>query len=156
MFIESEYQTRTPPKNSENFYRHRAISSPHSPVPIASGSTIADAQTVGYRSIGIDIDRDYFHLAEASIPKLAALYPAFEGDQLEFDSSDYPQEAVEEGQLTMALAEEPARYRVQECSLLAADCCLLPFDQLAGGTGWGIARRGWKPLPIPFAAFGPI
>ena len=71
---------------------------------MGSGSTIAAAETVGYRSTGIEIDKDYFRLAEASIPKLAALYPTLEGDQLEFDSSDYPQEAVEEGQLTMALA----------------------------------------------------
>ena len=48
------------------------------------------------------------------IPKLAALYPAFQGDALAFDSSDYPQEAVEEGQLTMALAESAGRYRVRK------------------------------------------
>ncbi len=77
---------------------------------MGSGSTIAAAEAVGYRSVGIEIDKDYFHLAEASIPKLAALYPTFEGDQLEFDSSDYPQEAVEEAQLTMALAESAGRY----------------------------------------------
>jgi len=85
MFIASEYQTQTPRKSSENSYSYRAISSPHFPVPIASGSTIAAARTVGYRSIGIEIDRDYFHLAVAAIPKLAALYPTFEGDELEFD-----------------------------------------------------------------------
>jgi DNA modification methylase len=70
---------------------------------MGSGSTIAAAEAVGYRCAGIEIDKDYFHLAEASIPKLAALYPTFEGDELEFDSSDYPQEAVEEAQLTMVL-----------------------------------------------------
>ena len=81
---------------------------------MGSGSTIAAAEAVGYRSVGIEIDKDYFHLAEASIPKLAALYPTFEGDTLEFDSSDYPQEAVEEAQLTMALAESAGRYRVRK------------------------------------------
>jgi hypothetical protein len=81
---------------------------------MGSGSTIAAAQAVGYRSVGIEIDKDYFRLAEASIPKLAALYPTFEGDDLEFDSSDYPQEAVEESQLTMALAEPAGRYRVRK------------------------------------------
>jgi DNA modification methylase len=80
---------------------------------MGSGSTIAAAEAVGYRSTGIEIDKDYFRLAEASIPKLAALYPIFEGDKLEFDSSNYPQEAVEEGQLTMALAKSPRRYRVR-------------------------------------------
>lgn len=55
---------------------------------MGSGSTIAAAEAVGYQSAGIEIDKDYFHLAEASIPKLAALYPTFEGDELELDSSD--------------------------------------------------------------------
>ena len=81
---------------------------------MGSGSTIAAAEAIGYRSVGIEIDKDYFHLAETSIPKLAALYPTFEGDELEFDSSDYPQEAVEEGQLTMALAESAGRYRARK------------------------------------------
>ena len=71
---------------------------------MGSGSTIASAEAVGYRSVGIEIDRDYFRLAEASVPKLAALDPVFQGDELEFDSSDYPQDAVAEGQPTMALA----------------------------------------------------
>jgi hypothetical protein len=35
----------------------------------------------------------------------ALKYPTFQGGELEFDSSDYPQKAVEEGQLTMPLAE---------------------------------------------------
>ncbi|MGO9274297.1 MAG: hypothetical protein ACLQOO_29355, partial [Terriglobia bacterium] len=74
----------------------------------------AAAEAIGYRSVGIEIDKDYFHLAETSIPKLAALYPTFEGDELEFDSSDYPQQAVEEGQLTMALAESAGRYRARK------------------------------------------
>jgi hypothetical protein len=81
---------------------------------IGSGSTIAAAKAVSYRSVGIEIDKDYFRLAETAIPKLAALYPTFEGDSLEFDLSDYPQEAVEESQLTMALAEPHTRYRVRK------------------------------------------
>jgi site-specific DNA-methyltransferase (adenine-specific) len=81
---------------------------------MGSGSTIAAAEAVGYRSVGVEIDKDYFRLAETAIPKLAALYPTFEGDSLEFDFSDYPQEAVEESQLTMALAEPHVRYRVRK------------------------------------------
>jgi hypothetical protein len=81
---------------------------------MGSGSTIAAAEAVGYRSVGIEIDKDYFRLAETAIPKLAALYPAFEGDSLEFDLSDYPQEAIEESQLTMALAESHGHYRVRK------------------------------------------
>ena len=81
---------------------------------MGSGSTIAAAEAVGYQSVGIEIDKDYFRLAETAIPKLAALYPTFEGDKLAFDSSDYLQEAVEEAQLSMALAESRARYRAHK------------------------------------------
>jgi DNA modification methylase len=38
-----------------------------------SGSTLAAAEAVGYASAGIERDRDYFELATAAIPKLAAL-----------------------------------------------------------------------------------
>jgi DNA modification methylase len=81
---------------------------------MGSGSTIAAAEAIGYRSIGIEIDKDYFHLAEGAIPELAALYPTFGGEQLEFDSSDCPQEAVAEVQLTMALAETPPPYKTRK------------------------------------------
>ena len=74
---------------------------------MGSGSTVAAAQAIGYRSIGIEMDSDYFRLAEAVIPKLAALYPTFAGDDLEFEAGDSPHETVAEAQLTMALAEPP-------------------------------------------------
>jgi hypothetical protein len=67
-----------------------------------------------YRSVGIEIDKNYFHLVEATIPKLAALHPTLHGDTLDFDSIDYPQEADAEGQLTVALAESAGRYRVRK------------------------------------------
>jgi site-specific DNA-methyltransferase (adenine-specific) len=38
-----------------------------------SGSTLAAAAAVGYRSIGVEIDRRYFTLATRAIPKLVAL-----------------------------------------------------------------------------------
>jgi site-specific DNA-methyltransferase (adenine-specific) len=40
---------------------------------MGAGSTIAAAQTVGYKSIGIEIDERYFSIAEQAIAKLAAL-----------------------------------------------------------------------------------
>ena len=38
-----------------------------------SGSTLAAAEAVGYKSIGVELDREFFDLASVSIPKLAAL-----------------------------------------------------------------------------------
>jgi DNA modification methylase len=38
-----------------------------------SGSTLAAAAAVGYRSIGVELDRRYFALAKRAIPKLLAL-----------------------------------------------------------------------------------
>ena len=38
-----------------------------------SGSTLAAAESVGYRAVGIERDAEYFDLARAAIPKLAAL-----------------------------------------------------------------------------------
>ncbi|MBN2443548.1 MAG: helix-turn-helix domain-containing protein [Spirochaetales bacterium] len=37
---------------------------------MGGGSTIAAAEYLGYESIGLEIDKDYFRLAEESIPKL--------------------------------------------------------------------------------------
>lgn len=38
-----------------------------------AGSTLAAANAVGYSSVGVEIDRDYYDLALASVPRLAAL-----------------------------------------------------------------------------------
>jgi site-specific DNA-methyltransferase (adenine-specific) len=40
---------------------------------MGGGSTIAAAVAVGYESIGVEVDPDFFHMAEDAIPKLAAL-----------------------------------------------------------------------------------
>jgi site-specific DNA-methyltransferase (adenine-specific) len=40
---------------------------------MGSGSTIAAAEAIGYRSIGVERYRDYFEIAREAIPKLAAL-----------------------------------------------------------------------------------
>ena len=40
---------------------------------MGAGSTIAAAQALGYKSVGIEIDERYFRVAEQAIPKLAAL-----------------------------------------------------------------------------------
>jgi site-specific DNA-methyltransferase (adenine-specific) len=38
-----------------------------------AGSTLAAANAVGYESIGIELDPEYFALAQEAVPKLAAL-----------------------------------------------------------------------------------
>jgi DNA modification methylase len=40
---------------------------------MGSGSTIAAASRLGYRSVGIEIDAEYFKMAQSAIPALAAL-----------------------------------------------------------------------------------
>ena len=49
-----------------------------------SGSTVAAAQAVGYEAIGVEIDETYFSQAREHIPRLAALYPDFTGDRLDW------------------------------------------------------------------------
>jgi DNA modification methylase len=43
---------------------------------MGSGSTVAAAVACGYRSIGIEINHEYFKLAQRAIPELALLTPA--------------------------------------------------------------------------------
>jgi DNA modification methylase len=40
---------------------------------MGSGSTIAAAKSVGYRSTGVEIDHEYFRLAVRAVPALARL-----------------------------------------------------------------------------------
>lgn len=51
---------------------------------MGSGATIAAAEAVGYYSLGIEIDQDYYEAASEVIPKLTNLYPDFRGDNLEW------------------------------------------------------------------------
>jgi site-specific DNA-methyltransferase (adenine-specific) len=45
-----------------------------------SGSTLAAAEAVGYRSIGVERDANYFELGREAVPKLAALALRSQGD----------------------------------------------------------------------------
>ena len=54
---------------------------------LGSGSTVAAAQAVSYDAMGVEIDEDYFVQAKESIPRLAALYPDFIGDCLDWKPS---------------------------------------------------------------------
>jgi site-specific DNA-methyltransferase (adenine-specific) len=40
---------------------------------MGSGSTIAAAAAIGYESVGLEIDAEYFKLAQAAIPQLIEL-----------------------------------------------------------------------------------
>ena len=70
-----------------------------------SGSTIAAARAVGYRSTGLEVDTEYFRLAEMAIPRLAALYPRFKGQEIEVElNGNVEREAEEQMGLTRAEA----------------------------------------------------
>jgi site-specific DNA-methyltransferase (adenine-specific) len=73
---------------------------------MGSGSTVAAAEAVGYNSIGIEVDHEYFKLAECSIPRLAALYPDFIGAELQMNGDYGAVERNDERQLAMVLAEK--------------------------------------------------
>src|SRR3989442_13972702 len=49
---------------------------------MGSGSTIAAAEAVGYNATGLELDAEYFRLAQKSIPRLAALYLHFKGHEI--------------------------------------------------------------------------
>ena len=59
-----------------------------------------------YESIGVEIDEHYFALAKKAVPQLAALYPAFKGDDTVLEA-DYSQPATRDDQFALALAEHP-------------------------------------------------
>jgi DNA modification methylase len=83
---------------------------------MGSGSTIAAAEAVGYDSVGVELDNEYFKLAERSIPRLAALYPDFVGQELQMNGEYGSVEREDEQQLAMVLAEKPAAYRTKPSS----------------------------------------
>jgi len=76
---------------------------------MGSGSTIAAAEAVGYDSIGLEVDSEYFRLAERSIPRLAALYPEFMGNEIDVDLNGTV-ELEAENQLAFVLTETQADY----------------------------------------------
>ena len=79
---------------------------------MGSGSTIAAADAVGYESLGVEVDADYFGLAGKAIPRLAVLYPNFKGQVLEMETNYGLVPEADEKQMALVLSEPPAPYRV--------------------------------------------
>ena len=77
---------------------------------MGSGSTIAAAKAIGYAATGLEIDAEYFHLAERAIPRLAALYPDFKGQTIEIELNGNVEAEAPEHQLALSLAERPPAY----------------------------------------------
>jgi DNA modification methylase len=77
---------------------------------MGSGSTLAAAHAIGYESIGLEVDSEYFALAEKSIPRLAALYSTFKGQEIETELNGTVEAAAPENQLAFALAEQAGSY----------------------------------------------
>jgi site-specific DNA-methyltransferase (adenine-specific) len=78
---------------------------------MGSGSTIAAAEAVGYDSVGIEIDDEYFKLAGHAIPRLATLYPDFTGQELQMNGEYGSVQREDEQQLAMVLTEKTVAYK---------------------------------------------
>lgn len=78
---------------------------------MGSGSTIAAAEAIGYESVGVELDDEYYKLAECSIPRLAGLYPDYTGAELQINGDYAPVERDDPQQLPMVLSEAKTAYR---------------------------------------------
>lgn len=74
---------------------------------MGSGSTIAAAVSLGVEAIGMEIDSDFFSLAEKAIPRLAEMYPRMKGETLDCVEVDG---ARKEYQEQMVLLDPRAKY----------------------------------------------
>ena len=80
---------------------------------MGSGSTIAAAEAVGYSATGLELDTEYFRLAERAILRLAALYPEFKGQAIDVELNGGVERDEPEHQLAFNLAEPPPAYRAR-------------------------------------------
>ena len=78
---------------------------------MGSGSTIAAAEAVGYAATGLELDSEYFRLAEKAIPRLAALYPVFKGQAVDVELNGSVEPDEPENQLALLLGETPPAFR---------------------------------------------
>src|SRR5439155_26871634 len=83
----------------------------HRPAFMGSGSTIAAAEAVGYTATGLELDTEYFRLAQKAIPRLASLYPEFKGQAIDVEPNGSVERDEPEDQLALVLAETPPAYK---------------------------------------------
>lgn len=83
---------------------------------MGSGSTIAAAEAVGYDSVGVELDEEYFKLAGRAIPRLSALYPDFIGEELQMNGDYGSVEREEKQQLALVLTEKKVPYKIKSVS----------------------------------------
>ena len=76
---------------------------------MGSGSTMAAVSFLGYDGIGMEIDPEFYALAENAIPRLTALYPGMSGETLDCPEANGTRQ---EYQQQLVLLEPRARYRV--------------------------------------------
>src|SRR6266849_8593652 len=72
---------------------------------MGSGSTIAAAEAVGYTATGLELDTEYFRLAQKAIPRLAALYPEFKGQAIDVELNGTVERDERQEQLALFLGE---------------------------------------------------
>lgn len=73
-----------------------------------SGSTIAACEAVGYESIGIELDDEYFPLIEDNIQAFSGIFPHFKGETLEILPEPYARITRAEAPPVQAKAGAPA------------------------------------------------
>ena len=115
---------------------------------MGAGATIAAAASVGYESIGIEIDREYFAMAEESIPRLARLYPEFHGETLMQPVTNGKATYDGPRQMALAFAEESARYGKRRHFASPANTPVSTHKTSAGGLAesgcpcsWGLVEE---------------
>jgi DNA modification methylase len=79
---------------------------------LGAGSSVAAAEAVGYAAVGIELDVEYFAMAQKAIPRLSALYPRFLGEEIEVELNGHIEHFNSEAQLGLALAETATPYHV--------------------------------------------
>jgi DNA modification methylase len=74
---------------------------------MGSGSTVAATLAVGYQGIGIEMDEEFYALAERAVAPLSDLYPRMNGETLEYAEANGSGKELQE---QLMLMEPPGKY----------------------------------------------